>query len=84
MALEREIETYNRKLPELLADEGRYVVIHDEEIAGIRDDLAAALDLGYDRFGKEAFLARQISKTEKVLLTNRSLSPCRLSEGTRM
>ena len=32
MALEREIETYKNKLPELAGEEGKYVLIHKDEV----------------------------------------------------
>jgi hypothetical protein len=76
MALEREIETYRRKLPELLADKGKYVVIHHDELVGVFDGFEDALRAGYERFNDEAFLVRQISDTEKVLVTSRSIRPC--------
>ena len=34
MALEKEIETYNRELPNLLAEQGKFVVIHGDKIIG--------------------------------------------------
>ena len=76
MALEIEIATYQQKLPELLSSKGKYVVIHGEEVIGIRDNLEEALRLGYERFLKEPFLARQIRETEPVLFSSRSLRPC--------
>jgi hypothetical protein len=76
MALERELATYRRRLPELLANEGKFVVIHGDDVIGIVDTLDAALYLGYDRFINEPFMARQIRKTEPVLFSSRSLRPC--------
>jgi hypothetical protein len=76
MSLEREIETYHKLLSELLQHEGEFVVIHGEELLGCYPDLNEALRHGYERYGDEAFLARQISKTEKVLFSSRSLRPC--------
>src|SRR5438094_182914 len=73
MALEQEIETYRRKLPELLAHKGKYVVIHQDEVVGTFDGFEDALTAGYERFPNEAFLVRQISDTEKVLVTSRSI-----------
>ena len=35
MALEKELETYRRKLQELLADEGKFVLIQGDEVAGV-------------------------------------------------
>jgi hypothetical protein len=76
MALEQEIETYRRKLPELLPHEGKYVVIHGEDVIGIFDGMGDALRAGYERFLNEPFLMRQIRKKEEVLYTSRSLCPC--------
>ncbi|MCI0461643.1 MAG: hypothetical protein L0Z62_32230 [Gemmataceae bacterium] len=79
MALEREIETYRRKLPELLADKGKFVVIHGEEVIGIFDAINDALRAGYERFLDEPFLVRAIQETEPILYTSRSLRPCQSS-----
>jgi hypothetical protein len=79
MALEREIETYRRKLPELLAQKGKYVVIHAEEVIGIFDGLSDALRAGYERFLNEPFLMRQIAEEEPSFYNNRNLRPCQSS-----
>lgn len=76
MALEKEIETYRRQLPELLANKGKYVVIHGDEVVGIREHLDEALRLGYERFLSEPFLVREIQETEPILFSSRSLRPC--------
>lgn len=78
MSLERELETYRRKLPELLADEGKYVVIHGDEVLGVRENLTEALDLGHERFITEPFLARKIQEKEPILFSSRSLRSCPL------
>jgi hypothetical protein len=36
-ALQKELETYKRLLPELVAKQGKYVLIKDDEQAGIFD-----------------------------------------------
>jgi hypothetical protein len=76
MSLKQEIETYRRKLPELLANEGKYVVIHGDEIAGICETHADALAIGYERYGDQPFLVRQIREKEPILVLTRSLRPC--------
>lgn len=75
MALEREIETYNRRLSELLTDEGKYVVIHVDDVVGTFDGFDDALRVGYERFGDDAFLVRKIRETEPVLTLHRNLRP---------
>ncbi len=76
MTLEREIETYRQKLPELLPHKGKYVVIHGSEVVGVFDGFEDALRVGYERFGNEAFLVRKISETEEVLVSSRIIRPC--------
>jgi hypothetical protein len=41
--LEKEIETYNAKLPELLGSIGKFVLIKDSKVVGIYDTYADAL-----------------------------------------
>jgi hypothetical protein len=76
MSLEREIETYHKLIPDLLQYEGKFVVIRGEELLGCYADWNEALNHGYEQYGEDAFLVRQISKTEKVLFSSRSLRPC--------
>jgi hypothetical protein len=74
--LEREIDTYRRKLPELLADKGKFVVIHGEDVVGVYGTFDEALREGYERFGDEPFLARLIREVEPIPYTPRALKPC--------
>jgi hypothetical protein len=76
MALEREVETYRRKLSELLADKGRFVLIFGEEVEGIFDTHDAAIEAGYSRHLNDAFLVRLIAEKEPVAYTTRNLRPC--------
>jgi hypothetical protein len=75
MALEREIQTYRRKLPELLAHWGKFVVIHGEEVVDFFDGLEDALRIGYETFPGEAFLVREVREQEKVLVLSRNMRP---------
>jgi hypothetical protein len=76
MALEREIETYRRKLPELLAHKGKFVVIHGEEVVDFFDGFEDALRAGYEKFPGEAFLVREVQEEERVLISSRNIRPC--------
>jgi hypothetical protein len=67
MALEKEVETYKRELPSLLKDEGKFVVIHENEVAGSYDTYDDALKVGYDKFGLKDFMVKKIEATERVL-----------------
>lgn len=75
MLLDIAIKTYQEKLPELLAHEGKYVVIGKSEVAGVYDTHSDAVQAGYDRFGLEPFLVKQIQAVERVHFI--SVGPCR-------
>jgi hypothetical protein len=68
--LDREVRFYRSHLDDLLgpgdANEGRYVVIKGEDIAGVRDTFDEALSLGYGRFGLGPFLVKKIERIETV------------------
>jgi hypothetical protein len=61
------LATYRAHLPELLEREGDYVVIRDEEIAGICGDPETAVALGYDQFGAGGFMIKRIAVVDEVL-----------------
>lgn len=77
MPLEHEIEVYEAHLGELLGPdldgEGKFVVIHEDTIAGLYDTYEAALDVGYGRFGPGTFLARKVEREEPILYTARDV-----------
>jgi hypothetical protein len=66
--LATEIATFARELPRLLAndEEGRWVVIHLEELIGIWDTVDDALQSGYERFPLEPFLVRQLRSEQSA------------------
>lgn len=66
MALERELMTYRAHLPELLAHEGKWAVVHGDRIAGICPTFEAALEAGYGEFGLTPFLVKQIHAVEPI------------------
>lgn len=74
MALEKELETYRNKLPELKAEEGKFVLIKGDEVAGIYVAYEDALKEGYRRFGLEPFLVKQIQLNEQAQLITRLLN----------
>lgn len=76
MALEQEIATYNRILPTLLAQIGKFVLIKGEETAGVFDSYEEALKAGYEKFQLQPFLVKKISPTEQVAYITRFAVPC--------
>lgn len=78
MVLERELQTYERKLPDLLVNEGKFVLIQDEEVIDTFDSYEDALKGGYERFGVDTpFLVKQIQAVEAVQFITRDIAiPC--------
>jgi hypothetical protein len=77
MALEKELATYHANLPTLLDQEGRYVVIHGDQVASTWQTYEDALKAGYEHFGLEPFLVKQIRAVEPVHYLSRGIPTCR-------
>jgi hypothetical protein len=73
-SLEQEIATYNRHLPELLGQQGKFVLIKRTEIAGTFDSYQDALTAGYQRFKLDSFLVKQITPAERTNIFSRDLN----------
>ena len=77
MALERELDTYKRHKESLLDKQGKFVVIHQDEVAGVWDTYADALKEGYARYKLDPFLVKQIEADEQVQFITRDVGfPC--------
>jgi len=77
----KNLRFYKSKLPELAANEGKYVLIHDDSIIDVYGTYEDALKEGYGRFHLEPFLVKQIHAMEQVQSISRLLStqPCHTS-----
>ncbi len=73
MALEKELETYRSKLPELLGSEGKFVLIHGDEIVDIYGTYEDAIKEGYAKFQLTPFLVKQIQSVEQIHFISRFL-----------
>lgn len=67
--LKDEIATYYRHLPELLGQQGKFLLIKRDEIAGTFDSYQDALTAGYQRFKLAPFLVKQITPVERVMFS---------------
>jgi len=74
MALEKELETYKSKLPELQQDEGKFVLIFDSRIIDTFTSYEDAIKEGYKQFGLEPFLVKQIHAIEEIQFISRFVS----------
>jgi hypothetical protein len=71
MALEKELETYKLKLPELSQHEGKFVLIRGDEVVDFFASYEDAIKDGYRRFGLEHFLVKQVQAIEAVQFITR-------------
>lgn len=66
--LEGELKTYERQRDSLLGSaEGKFVLIHGNEVVGVYDSKMDAIAQGYQRFGNVPFLVKHILKIETPL-----------------
>lgn len=73
MALEAELKTYQARLPELLKDEGKFVLIQGGSVVGAFDTYEDALRVGYAQFGLGEFLVKKIQAIERALYFTREV-----------
>jgi hypothetical protein len=77
MALEKELETYQKKLQDLQAQEGKFALVHDDQM-DIFETYESAISAGYQKYKLEPFLVKQIQAVEQVQFVTRFLGlPCR-------
>ncbi len=74
LALEKELETYSREFPNLIAKEGKFVVISDDKIAGFWETYEDALQAGYEKFELKPFLVKRIQAAEQIQYFSRDLT----------
>lgn len=77
MALEKELATYKDRLSEMKEHEGKFVLIHGDEIVDYFAAYEDAIKAGYQRFNLEPFMVRQINAVEQVLHVTRHILPYR-------
>ncbi len=73
MALEKELETFKRELPNLLSQEGKFAVVCEDQIAGVYVSYEDALTVGYEKCGFKPFLVKKIQVVEQVQYFSRDL-----------
>jgi hypothetical protein len=76
MALETESATFQRELSTLLEDpanRGQFALVRGDNVAGVYPTFEAALSAGYDRFGLDPFLVKEITEHEEPRYFSRNL-----------
>jgi hypothetical protein len=64
--LAEEVRTYEAHLTDWTEREGQFVLIKGQDVLGFYACLEAALEAGYDRFGADPFLVKQVLVHEPV------------------
>ena len=77
MPLEKETQSYERELPNLLQHEGKFVLVQGDRVVDVFGTYEDALKAGYEKFGLTPFLVKQIRAVEQVQYFTRDLTPCR-------
>ncbi len=79
MALEHELETFQRELPTLLQSEGnrgKFALVYGDAVSGVFTTVDEALDVGYELFGLKSFLVKEITDREESQFFSRNVSRC--------
>jgi hypothetical protein len=75
MALEKELATYKTKLPDMKSQEGKYVLIQDDNVIGFYSSYDDALREGYKQFNLTPFLVKQVASIEPIFYMSRRIVP---------
>jgi hypothetical protein len=80
MALEKELEIYNRELPNLLQNEGKFALVGEDRVIDIYSSYEDAIKAGYKELQLKPFLVKQIQQVLQIHYFARDLSfPCHIS-----
>jgi hypothetical protein len=75
MALEAELAVYKHRLHEWTEHEGKFVLIHGDQVVGFYSSYEDAIQIGYEKFKLEPFLVKQIQTVEVVQCITRLIAP---------
>jgi hypothetical protein len=75
-ALQQEIETFNRLLPSLLPQVGKFALIKGDKLIDTFDSYQDAMKHGYAEFKLAPFMVKQIAPAERLAYFTRDLNAC--------
>lgn len=75
-ALQREIETFNRLLPKLLPQVGKFALIKGDDMIDTFDTYSDAMKRGYNEFKLDPFMVKLIAPAERVSYFSRDFATC--------
>lgn len=82
MALEREMATFQRELPRLLAEghDGHFAVVQGDRLRGIHEERGSAVSAGFEEFGLTPFLVVQVHESPAPGVVTRLSCPASRSD----
>lgn len=76
-SLDIERDTYEAALPDMLkAGDGQYVVIRGNQVCKLLPTYELALAWGYEAFGLDSFLVKQVMAVEPVICMSSLSAKC--------
>lgn len=75
MALEKELATYDANIAKLRENAGKFVLIHGDSIVDYFSSYDDAIKAGYQKFGLEPFLVKEIDGVQAVQHITRHILP---------
>jgi hypothetical protein len=75
-SIDRELDTFRRELPELLADpanHGRFALVHGDRVLGLYGTFDAALSAGYEIVGLPPFVVKEVTSKARTPYFSRNL-----------
>jgi hypothetical protein len=81
-SLEKETEIFNKLLPTLMKDEGKFALVIGVELKGVFSTYEDALKHGYEVAKLNPFLVKKISGTETVAYFSRDIdNVCHIAQS---
>lgn len=71
--LAKEMKTFEEKVVPLKDKEGKFAVVHGDEVFGFFNDYEDALTAAYKAYGLEPFLVKQVSSAPDIAHYTRDL-----------
>jgi len=75
IVFKQELALYQQKLPELMPEQGKWVLIHRDEFGGVFAAYEDAIKEGYDKYGALPFLVKQIESEGQAHFFTREICP---------
>ena len=75
MALEQELQTYEANVAKWTENNGKFVLIHGDEVVDFFAAYEDAIKAGYQKFGLNPFLVKQINAVGAVQYITRHILP---------